>query len=118
MNEHEILGKLEAWINEIRNIISLAEEVSQRSREVYETRYRIEDELKELKQQGCFKKKEELQIEEGLPVWRNEPKSGMLKKHEVHQILNPLLDLLTKLITGRTGFSNPQSSKYESQFSS
>lgn len=102
MTDKEILEKLQGHLLEINEMLSLGDLGLLKSEELHNTKSRIEDELKAM--ETSFAKFESLKIEKTIPMWRNEPKTGMfLNSGQVNPQLSPLHILVQELIKVKGG---------------
>lgn len=103
MTDSEILEKLNSYLAEINELLSLGDMGLLKSEELSNTKHKIEDELKIIK--PFFGKVESLKIEKTIPVWRMKyPKTGMfLSSPQVNPELSPLHILLQELIKAKGG---------------
>ncbi len=103
MTNQELLDKLNNYLKEVNEMLSLGDLELLKSDELHNTKYRIEDELNSYK--PLFEKIEALKIEKAIPKWRNALKSGMfLSSGQVNRELNGLHVLLQELIKAKGGY--------------
>lgn len=102
MTEGELIEKLNTHLNEINEILSLADLGLLKSEELDSTKRKIEDALESYK--PLFNRIEALKIEKTIPKWKLAPKSGIfLNSHKVNPQLQPLHVLLQELINAKGG---------------
>jgi hypothetical protein len=102
MSDQEILTKLHSYLNEVNEMLTLGDMGLLKSEEMYETKYRIEDEIKTLTPH--FGKIEALKIEKAISPWRSVPKTGMfLNSGQVNPVISGLHVLIQELIASKGG---------------
>ncbi len=102
MTNQELVEKLNDFLKEVNEMLSLGDLGLLKSEELHNTKHRIEDELNLYK--TFFDKIEALKIEKTIPKWRNQPKPGMfLNSSQANPQLSPLHILLQELIKTKGG---------------
>lgn len=102
MTNNELIDKLNSYLKEVNEMFSLGNLGLLKSEELYNTKYKIEDELNS--QKHLFDKVEALKIEKTIPNWRNTPKIGIfLNAGQVNSELSLLHILLQELIKAKGG---------------
>lgn len=102
MTDKEITEKLQNFLFEINEMLSLGDLGLLKSEELHNTKSRIEDELKVMK--TLFGKVESLKIEKTIPMWRNVPRTGLfLNSSQVNPQLSSLHILVQELIKAKGG---------------
>jgi hypothetical protein len=96
--------KIRNFLKEIEELASLASEDLLKSDKFYNTKEKIEDELKELGKK--LEEREQLSIEKIVPIWRNVRKPSFFMNPDSIKEILPLRDLLLKLLTK---YGEPQS---------
>jgi len=93
-------------IQKLDEILSLGKDGLLKSERMYQTIYKVEDELKEISK--TLDERSRLSIEKTIPMWRNVPKSGIfVSNEEVVKRTTPLRALLPELLSEQTGQSLP-----------
>ena len=89
-------------IQNLDEILSLGQEGLLKSERMYGTIYSVEDKLREISQ--SLDERSRLSVEKVIPMWRNEPKTGIFVRYEeVEKRTTPLRTLLTELLAKQTG---------------
>lgn len=93
----DLKKELEILFGRLEEILSLANEGLLKSERLYETKYSIEDKLKELAKN--YDERGQLMIEKNIPNWRLEPKHGIfINSSQATNEISPLKTLLSELL--------------------
>ncbi len=91
-----VLAELKILLNKLDDVLDLGNEGLLKSEDYYETKYVVEDKLKELAPN--LDRKNQLRIEKNISRWRNVPKNGIfLNPNQVNLDSLPLYVLLKEL---------------------
>ena len=102
MNDSQLLEKLNLYLKEVNEMVALGDMGLLKSSELFNTKYKIEDDLKTNKE--LFSKIESLKIEKAIPIWRNMQKTGQfLNASQVNPELSSIRVLLQELIIVKGG---------------
>jgi len=89
-------------IGNLDEILSLGKDGLLKSERMYGTIHAVEDKLKEIS--SSLDERSCLSIEKVIPMWRNQPKTGMfVRSEDVQKRTTPLRALLTELLSKQTG---------------
>jgi len=92
-----VIQKLQELLSDTGEPLSLAQDGLLKSERLYETKYSIEDQLREISKE--LDERSQLSIEKVIPKWRNVPKHGIfVSGEETVKQLTPLISLLQELI--------------------
>lgn len=98
----DLVESLNFHLTALNELLSLGDLGLLKSDELYDTKHKIEDDLK-LKE-DLFDKIEKLKIEKAIPAWRNEPRRGtFVQSSEANAQLKDLHILLQDLIRTKGG---------------
>lgn len=102
MNDSQLLEKLNLYLKEVNEMLALGDMGLLKSYELFNTKYKIEDELKTHK--SLFGKIESLKIEKAIPMWRTMQKTAQfLNASQVNSELSSIYVLLQELIKVKGG---------------
>lgn len=89
--------KLKAYLKEVEDLMVLASDKLLDAEKLYNTKHRIEDELKE--QAGSMSERAQLLLRRDISLWRNLPKKDFfLDEPQAMNILSPFYELLLNLL--------------------